>query len=244
MSRNDRFERLRSPEQRVGTLPNADLPPPGPDDPDEQLLQRAFGYADESAFEQVLDRLYSPMLTTAMQYVQTQADAEEVIQETWLAGLRNFSRFEHRSSIKTWLFRILRYRAMSHGRRAARYVSFSELGRDTRGRGDGWVERLTSADGAGARSAQDPERAFLAREFRGKLDQALMELPDRQRRTLVLRDLKGWTAQEVCEALGVSEGNQRVLLHRARNRIRSELRDYVFMEETSDAAGNRMSGSG
>src|SRR5690554_2338958 len=93
MAKRNGRDAVRSPEQRVGTLPNADLPPPRDDDPDERLLLRAFGEGDERAFSLVLERLFGSMMATAMRYVRTRDDAEEVVQETWLAALRAIDRF-------------------------------------------------------------------------------------------------------------------------------------------------------
>ena len=244
MATQERCERLRSPEQRVGTLPNADLPPPTDDDPDEILLLRAFMEADERAFELVLDRLFTPMMKTAQVYVRTRADAEEVVQETWLAALRGIGRFEHRSSLKTWLFRILRYRAMSHGKRSARYVAFSDLEAPDDSRGASTLADTLAADSTGDHGGLEQEQVLLAKELRDQLDRAMEVLPPRQREVMVLRDLDGWSAEEVCDFLGVTDGNQRVLLHRARRKVRDEMMDYVQLDERIDGSNLRLSRSG
>src|SRR5690606_16440588 len=121
---------LRSPSERVGTLSHADLPPPAGAssfDDEEQLLLRALRERDEQAFEWLLDRWYSPMLRLARTYVRTRADAEEVVQDTWLAVLGGLERFEGRSSLKTWIFRILVNRARTRARRAARTLPISAV---------------------------------------------------------------------------------------------------------------------
>ena len=243
MATQERCERLRSPEQRVGTLPNADLPPPDEDDPDEILLVRAFMEADERAFELVLDRLFTPMMRTAQVYVRTRADAEEVVQETWLAALQGIGRFEHRSSLKTWLFRILRYRAMSHGKHASRYVAFSDLAAPDDSRGASTLFDTLAADASGGGDLEQ-EHALLTKELRAQLDRAMDVLPPRQREVMILRDLEGWSAEEVCDFLDVSDGNQRVLLHRARRTVRDEMMDYVQLDERIDGSNLRLSRSG
>ena len=158
--------------------------------------------------------------------------AEEVVQETWLAVLSGIDRFEGRSSLKTWVFRILVNKAKTRGVREARTVPFSALapegeesvvpddaaGRTTCGRGTGPLP-------ASARHV--PEERLLAREARGRIAEALETLPESQRVVVTLRDVAGWDSDEVCDALGLSEGNQRVLLHRGRAKLRAALEHYL-----------------
>src|SRR5690606_28010279 len=121
---------LRSPSERVGTLSHADLPPPDASSTDEErLLVWALRGRDESAFESVLDRYYSPMLSLAQTYVRSREEAEEVVQDTWMAVLAGLERFEGRSSLKTWIFRILVNRARTRAKREARLLPFSSLRR-------------------------------------------------------------------------------------------------------------------
>lgn len=218
--------RLRTPEERVGMLSNASLPPPARAVvPEESILARALAQRDEAAFAHVLDLYYPAMLRLAQMHVRSRATADEVIQETWLAALNGFARFEGRSAIKTWLFRILRNIARATARREARSSAFSDL---------------AGADEAASRDAvdldvpvalwtrgSDPERDVLAEELLDRVQAAIRRLPPRQQEVLILRDVEGWAATDVCNVLGLSDTNQRVILHRARDRVRAELRDYV-----------------
>ena len=217
--------RLRTPEERVGMLPNASLPPPQRPpsaDADEQLLRSGLIDRDETALARVLDRLFPAMLRLSMYHTRSRAAAEEIVQETWLAAIRGIDRFEGRSSLKTWLFHILRNLAVTRGRRDASMRTFSEL------RSDPADTRDEPGDGPPLWTrADDPERRLLAAELGRHIERAMASLPPRQREVLVLRDVEGWTSAEVCNALGISQTNQRVLLHRARDRVRRELQVYL-----------------
>jgi RNA polymerase sigma-70 factor (ECF subfamily) len=208
---------------------------PAPVDADDQLIARLRS-GDEAAFVSVVDRYGSLMLHIAMGHVRTRSVAEEVVQETWLAVLAGLDRFEARSSLKTWILRILVNRAKTRGAREARCVPFSSLA------GNGAPEpavdasRFLAADhdrwpghwAVAPRSwAAIPDDRLLARETLGVIARAIDGLPDRQREVIVLRDVEGCDASDVCAALGVSEGNQRVLLHRARSKVRAELERYL-----------------
>lgn len=230
---------LRTPEERVGMLPNASLPPPQIEGGEEGLLVRALRWRDEEAFGRVLDAYFPAMLRVALSHVDGRAAAEDVVQETWLAALAGIDGFEGRSSVRTWLFGILRNIARTRGRRESRMRPFGELASGTDGAAadplDTVVDGRTAAAGYGlaglwARS-EDPERGVLARELEERIEAALSVLPPRQREVIVLRDVEGWSSAEVCNALGLSETNQRVLLHRARNRVREELKAYLTDEE-------------
>jgi len=230
---------LRSPRERVGTLSHADLPPPLPTPRKasaETLLLRALRDGDEAAFERLLDRWYSPMLRVARSYVRTDADAEEAVQETWLAVLRGIDTFEGRGSLKTGVFRILANRARSLARREARSVPMSDLAVPANAAGAStgeeleWLflpERTGPLEWHGnLASGSDPDEELAGRELQARIEAAIRELPPRQQQVITLRDLEGWSAEEVCEALDLSDGNQRVLLHRARTKIR----DAIFAE--------------
>ena len=227
MFEQERRERLRSPEERVGTLPNGALPPPRGELTDEQLLVAGLLEGDERAFALALDRLFGPMLGIAMRYVRSRAEAEEVVQDAWLAALRGIAGFERRSAVKTWLYRILENRARTRGVRSARSVAFTDLelvaGADAESMDGAWLER-TLTDG---HPVAGPERALLSRELRDHIDRAIEVLPERQRAVVVMRDVDGRTPADVGAALGLTDGNQRVLLHRARTRIREELAVYL-----------------
>ncbi|HSU16150.1 RNA polymerase sigma factor [Longimicrobium sp.] len=205
---------------------------------EEQLLVQALRERDEAAFELVLDRYYAPMLRTATIYVGSRARAEEVVQETWLAVLGGIDRFGSRSSLKTWIFRILINRAKTSATRDARLVPLSSLGRgqeDADGGGtpypadplDGCPPDAEPLFSGSASMARNPEDWLLSDELREHIEAAIGALPAKQREVIVLRDVEGWTPGEVCNMLEISESNQRVLLHRARVRVRDALAPYL-----------------
>jgi RNA polymerase sigma-70 factor, ECF subfamily len=203
---------------------------------EEQLLVQALRDRDDAAFERVLDRYYSPMLRTAMVYVGSRARAEEVVQETWLAVLAGIHGFMGRSSLKTWIFRILINRARTCATREARVVPLSSLAESQEGAGWGGTpypaDPLERASGRaervfGAAAGASAEEQLLSRELAERIEQAIASLPSKQREVIVLRDVEGWSASEVCDMLDVSESNQRVLLHRARRKVRDLLAPYL-----------------
>lgn len=205
---------------------------------EEQLLVQALRDRDDEAFELVLDRYYAPMLRTAMIYVGSRARAEEVVQETWLAVLSGIQGFQGRASLKTWIFRILINRARTCATREARVVPLSSLAESQEGAGWGGtpypadpLERAAAGAepgfGAGAWAGATAEELLLARELRDRIESAIATLPAKQRQVIVLRDVEGWSASEVCNMLDVSESNQRVLLHRARVKVRDLLAPYL-----------------
>jgi RNA polymerase sigma-70 factor, ECF subfamily len=224
---------LRSPSERVGTLSHADLPPPVPlpsQIDEEQLLVRALRERDEQAFESLLDRWYSPMLRLARTYVRSRADAEEVVQDTWLAVLSGIDRFEGRSSLKTWIFRILVNRARTRARREARTTPLSAMSGSPTDGAAGEPDWLFQAERIGVLpwhgqsfEQADPHSQLVSEELRVRIEMAVRSLPSRQQEVITLRDLEGWSAAEVCETLDLSDANQRVLLHRARMRVRDAL---------------------
>lgn len=227
--------RLRTPEERVGMLPNACLPPPGAPPareltPEDQLLYRALRDRNEDAFARALDLYFPAMLRLAQTHVDSRATAEEVIQETWMGALRGINRFEGRSSVKTWLFRILRNRARTRGKRDARERPFTDLVPVAENSND--VTSLLTAAGAMRASpmwsnGSDPAQDLLTRELGARLECAIAKLPPRQREVLILRDVEGWSPEDVCNAMAIARTNQRVMLHRARERVRHEIRDYL-----------------
>jgi RNA polymerase sigma-70 factor (ECF subfamily) len=174
------------------------------------------------------------MRFVARSFVRTDALAEEVVQDTWLAVLRGLDGFEGRASLKTWIFHILANRARTRAVREARSVPFSSLADAAAQEGPAVDPALFDHDGRWARPPQtldaDPERHVLAAELRGRLVEAVAELPEAQRSVIALRDLAGLPSEEVCELLGLSDGNQRVLLHRARTRVRAALAPIVGSE--------------
>jgi RNA polymerase sigma-70 factor, ECF subfamily len=227
--------RLRTPEERVGMLPNASLPPPIDARTDEDaLLLRALAERDESAFGECIDRFYPIMHRLARQHVDDDGAAEEVVQETWLAALNGIAAFEGRSLVKTWLFHILRNIARRRGRRDARLRPMSDIANATSpdAAATDPLDRVVAAGEAHGHEAlwgsrSDPEADMLASELQDRIDAAIAALPPRLRDIIVLRDVEGRSAAEVCNILGISDTNQRVTLHRARDRVTNELRDYL-----------------
>jgi RNA polymerase sigma-70 factor (ECF subfamily) len=195
---------------------------------DDQILE-ALRRGDEQAFVELVERHQTLMLRVARRYVRSPAVAEEVVQETWLGVLNGLHRFEGRASLKTWIFRILTNRALSRAEREGRTVpmaSFEPAVDHDRFRpeGDpypgGWKTFPASWDGL-------PEERVLARETLALVGEAIAGLPERQHLVILMRDIEGWSAGEVCDALEISEANQRVLLHRARSKVRRVLESYL-----------------
>jgi RNA polymerase sigma-70 factor (ECF subfamily) len=197
----------------------------------EQDLVDRLRAGDEDAFAELVRRYHRLMLRVARGYVRTDAVAEEVVQEAWLAVLRGIERFEGRSSLKTWLLRIVANRAMTQGVKEARSVPFASL-EDDDDEPTVSPERFHPAGepGAGSWSAPPepwPEDQLLGEETRDMIARAIEELPPMQRAVVALRDVEGWSSEEVREALDISAGNQRVLLHRGRQRVRAALEAYL-----------------
>ena len=201
---------------------------------DDATVVAALRRGDEAVFSELVMIHSSSLLRLAQDFVRTRAVAEEVVQETWLAVLNGIDRFEGRSSFKTWLFRILVNKAKTRGVREARSIPFSSLqpeGEERavpedrfRGADDQWPGHWASPP----RSLDTiPEDSLLSGEARQRIAQALETLPDGQRIVVTLRDVVGWDAEEVCDALGLTEVNQRVLLHRGRAKLRAALEQYL-----------------
>jgi RNA polymerase sigma-70 factor (ECF subfamily) len=219
----DNPRRLRRPEERVGQLANAALPPPvGSMKPDAELLL-ALRARDERAFEQLLDHYYSPMLRVATSFLRSREEAEEVIQDTWVAVLNGIDRFRGDASFKTWLFSILVNRARARAKREARSVAFSSIESPSRREPFEPREKLWPP----AAKHDNPESRLLATEFWHVVAAAIAELPRDQRLVVTLRDIDGWNADEICAALMISPANQRVLLHRGRMKLRASLAPYA-----------------
>jgi RNA polymerase sigma-70 factor, ECF subfamily len=200
----------------------------------EAQLLDALRAGDEDAFRELV-REYNPSLVrVARIYVPTQAAAEEVAQETWLGVLNGLSRFEGRSSLRTWIFRILTNIAKTRAKRDGRTLPFSALsdpGRVPEAAVD--ADRFLGPEhprwpGHWALKPEAwPEDALLAAETRERLAEAIEGLPAAQRAVISLRDIEGWSSEEVRNALDLSETNQRVLLHRARSKVRAALESYL-----------------
>lgn len=179
-------------------------------DRDDRELVARLQDCDEAAFATLIDRHAAALRRTALAFVSNPASADEVVQDTWLAVVTGLPAFQGRSSIKTWIFQILINRARSRGAREARTVPVPELD-----------------DVDDAAEHDTPKHRVLRKELAATLEAALRDLPDRQRAVVVLRDALGWSGDEVCDLLALSEINQRVLLHRARLRLRGNLAQYT-----------------
>jgi RNA polymerase sigma-70 factor (ECF subfamily) len=198
---------------------------------EQDLVDRARA-GDADAFAELVRRYHRLMLRVARGYVRTDAIAEEVVQEAWLAVVRGLERFEGRSSFKTWLLRIVANRAMTQGVKEARSVPFASLESEDEDEPSVAPERFHphGEPGAGAWSTPPepwPEDRVLAQETREVIERAIEELPPMQRAVVSLRDVEGWSSDEVREALELTPANQRVLLHRGRQRVRAALEQYL-----------------
>ena len=203
---------------------------------DDAAVVAALRRGDEAAFASLIERYQPSLLRLAMAYVATREQAEDAVAETWLGVLNGIDRFEGRSSLKTWIFRILVNRAKTKGVREHRSVPFSALEADgdepepsvdpDRFRDGAWSAPPASWEGI-------PEERLLSAETRAVVDDAIAALPGMQRAVITLRDVRGFTAPETVEVLGVTEANQRVLLHRARSKVRARLEDYLGSAERS-----------
>lgn len=203
---------------------------------DEAALVTSLRSGDEAAFRELVEALHPALRRVARTYVATDAVADEVVQETWLGVLNGIDRFEGRSSVKTWVFRILVNRAKTRGERERRSVPFASLFDPDQDVEVALVDArrfepsdhpLVPVHWAAPPEAWrgSPEQRLAASETRAALSEALEALPPAQREVVTLRDVHGWSAAEVCNALDVSETNQRVLLHRGRTRLRQVLEE-------------------
>jgi RNA polymerase sigma-70 factor (ECF subfamily) len=201
---------------------------------DEVELLARLRAGDEEAFEALVARHYGTMLAVAQTYVKTRAVAEEVVQEAWLGLLQSLDRFEGRSSLKTWILAILVNKAKTLGVREARSVSFASLAPEGderaveperfRGPQDGFPGHWRAYPGNWATT---PEVALEDRETLRVTMRAIAALPTTQQTVIRMRDVEGYSSDEVCATLEVSPANQRVLLHRARSRVRAALEAHL-----------------
>jgi RNA polymerase sigma-70 factor (ECF subfamily) len=205
---------------------------------DESRIVAALKDRDERIFMTLVAELGPSMLRVASMYVSSRAVAEEVVQEAWLGVIRGIDRFEGRSTLKTWVFRILTNTAKTRGQREGRSIPLSALAEPDDG-GHVELDRF-QADGRWAghwdynarpRSWDAvPDERLVAAETLEHVRDAIDDLPETQRTVITLRDVEGWSSEEVCNVLEISESNQRVLLHRARTRVRSALESYIDQE--------------
>jgi RNA polymerase sigma-70 factor (ECF subfamily) len=218
-------KRRQNREIRVQAAANPD---------DDGVLVARLRVGDEQAFAELVSKYHGSLLRLALSFVSERATADEVVQETWLGVIRGLSAFEGRSSLKTWIFRILANRARTRGRREARSIPFSSLKDpqpeshyepevdpsrfDARGM---WAEpppRWTNAP---------PEDLLAQRQTMDLIQRAIAELPENQRAVITLHDVEDVAPEEICNILEISETNRRVLLHRARSRIRRTLEEHL-----------------
>jgi RNA polymerase sigma-70 factor (ECF subfamily) len=206
--------------------------------PDAELVTRLRA-GDEAAFALVLDDWSPGMLRLARSFVSTPDSAAEVVQDTWLAVLRAIDRFEGRSSLRTWVYRILVNTAKRRAARERRSVPMSSLSPDAvdagptvdpdrfQGAGEPYPGHWRQLPPPWTALAPSPEQRTLDAELQARLEDALAQLPERQRLVITLRDVQGHASEEVCAILDISPGNQRVLLHRARAHVRAQLEVYL-----------------
>jgi RNA polymerase sigma-70 factor, ECF subfamily len=210
----------------------------------ETALLAALRCGDEDAFSALVDAYGAAMHRVALAFVRSSAVADEVVQEAWLGALRSLDRFEGRSALKTWLFRIVANIARTHAVREARTLPFSSLEPD-REAGSEHEPALPTDRFQGPEEqhpgrwvsfptpwSTQPDSALLSSETRKLIADTIKDLPDGQRIVITLRDVEGWDSAEVCSVLELSETNQRVLLHRARSKVRAALEGYLTSEAT------------
>jgi RNA polymerase sigma-70 factor (ECF subfamily) len=216
---------------------------PGPEpSSSETALLAALRSGDEVAFIALVDAYGAAMHRVALTFVQSSAVADEVVQEAWLGALRGLDGFEGRSTLRTWLLRIVANIARTQAVREARVVPFSSLGpaRETDSEHEPALptDRFQGPDGRYPHRwvsfptpwSTEPDSALLSAETRKLIADTIAGLADGQRIVITLRDVEGWDSAEVCSVLQLSESNQRVLLHRARSKVRAALERYLTAE--------------
>lgn len=206
---------------------------------DEALLIKSLCEGDEGAYTWLVQKYHTSLVRLALSYVREERLAEEVAQETWIAVLKGLDRFEGRSSLRTWIFTILANQAKTRGQREERTLSFSDL--------EDALENFPTVDpekfkpSNAATSANHwivfpsswndiPEERFLSQELLQIVQDAIAALPGNQRAVITLRDIEEFPSDEVCNVLGISDTNQRVLLHRSRAKVREALENYLNAE--------------
>ena len=205
-------------------------PPPG-----QAALVDALRRGDEHAFSDLVAEYSPSMLRVARMYVSSRAVAEEVVQEAWLGVISGIDRFEGRASLKTWILRIVTNIAKTRGEREGRSIPFTAVvSRDGDDEAtvdpDRFLETGRLAGhwtSAPRRWSELPEEQLVGAETVGTVEAAIAALPEVQRTVITLRDVEGWSSEEVRNALDLSETNQRVILHRARSKVRRALEEYL-----------------
>jgi RNA polymerase sigma-70 factor, ECF subfamily len=206
--------------------------------PADLALVERLRAGDETAFMMLVDQHQAAMVRIAGMYVSSRAVAEDVVQEAWLGILKGLDRYEGRSSLRTWMYRIVANIAKTRAQRDGRSVPFSALAGDDAGPGvdPEWFHRAVEQSAGAWRTFPDdwrgvPEDRLAAHETIEQIGRAIDDLPAMQAEVLRLRDVLGWSSEEVRNALDLTETNQRVLLHRARSRVRRALHEYLFEEQ-------------
>jgi RNA polymerase sigma-70 factor, ECF subfamily len=207
--------------------------------PEQAAIVEALERGDEQTFSDLVTEYSPSMLRVARMYVSSRAVAEEVVQEAWLGVVSGIGRFQGRASLKTWIFRIVTNIAKTRGEREGRSVPLSTVG-EREGKPDAvdpdrfldagrWAGHWTSAP---SRWSELPEERLVGSETVGIIEDAIAILPKVQQTVITLRDVEGWSAEEVRNALDLSETNQRVILHRARSKVRKALEAYLDGEHS------------
>jgi RNA polymerase sigma-70 factor, ECF subfamily len=201
-------------------------------DPEAELVS-ALKRRDERAFVTLVNRYQSHLVRLALVYCRTLDLAEEVVQDTWLGVIQGIDRFEGRASFRTWLFQILVNRARTRAVKEGRTLSFSSLAEEAQAPGEPAVpgDRFRPLDDPWPNNwalpphswGESSDARLLASETMDLVQRAIAQLPPAQQQVITLRDVEGWSPEDVCNVLEVSETNQRVLLHRARSRVRAAL---------------------
>jgi RNA polymerase sigma-70 factor (ECF subfamily) len=199
---------------------------------DERHLLERLRAGDRAAFGTLVTRHGGALLRLAATFVKDRSIAEEVVQDAWVAALENLDGFEGRASLRTWLFHIVSNKARTRLTRDSRTVPFSAFagpdeGDDPAVSPDRFDERGMWKDPPGAWSEENPERLAHGKETQAVIEQAIAALPEAQRAVITLRDVEGLGTEEICNLLGVTVSNQRVLLHRARSKVREALEKHM-----------------
>lgn len=207
--------------------------------PDENSLLNSLRTGDEASFMWLVEQYHPSLVRLARLFVRDEAVAEEVVQDTWLAVLQGLTQFEGRSRLKTWIYTILVNKAKTRGQREGKFHAFSDLhGNDTSSPTvaperfiddptDEWFNHWKEAP---SMWTSIPEEELISRETMDVIQQAINTLPEGQKMVITLRDIEELPSQEICNILGISETNQRVMLHRARARVREALENYLHPE--------------
>lgn len=215
--------------------------------PEDARLVSRLRAGDQAAFVEMIRSLGPTMLRIARLYVRSDEVAEEVVQEAWISVLEGLDRFQGRSAFRTWVLTIVVHSAIRRGQREARSAPFSSVAQDrssASGEDNLDLDRFFSADHPRWPSAWAtvvprldglPEEKLLSGEAMGVVEEAISELPDTQAAVLILHDIEGRPPEEICETLELADGNRRILLHRARNRVRAALEHYFDDKLALDA---------